>query len=116
MNASSSHVSLSLGLSVSPLVPCHRRAKALEEEYVGDTEVMIGQAQGEGSAVGQSGDAGDAAEEAWVEPNVVSEPTRTDWDGIDAAHDDEAEDLQLDGKVSAREGGAAADGGETDNR
>ncbi|CAM9211943.1 unnamed protein product [Ascophyllum nodosum] len=47
-------------------VPCHRRAKALEGEYVGDTEIVVGDA-GEDGLTNAEG-----VEDTWVEPNVVS--------------------------------------------
>ncbi|CAM9192332.1 unnamed protein product [Pylaiella littoralis] len=63
-------------------VPCHRRVKALEGEYVGDTEVMFGgdgSATEGGSADGTGGGVSAILEEAWVEPHVVADPSRGDW-------------------------------------
>lgn len=77
---------------------------------MGDTEVMIGQGGADGAVDGQSEA---EAEEAWVEPNVISEPTRTAWGGMQGDDDDE-EELQLDWKASATEGGAGTDGGEVE--
>lgn len=80
----------------------------MEGDYLGDTEVMIGGEAGEGE-----GDQAEA-EEAWVEPNVVSEPSRSEWpsEGMQG-DDDDGEELHLGGK-GAR--GAGTEAGEGENK
>lgn len=79
---------------------------------MGDTEVMIGQDETDGAVDGQSEA---TTEEAWVEPNVVSEPTGTDWAGMQQGDEDD-EELQLGGQASATEGGVGTDGGKNGDK